>query len=414
VVIHILQPMNKSYIIGFFSIVVTAIILMSATPPWGFFAHKAINRLAVFTLPPDMMPVYKKNIEHLTSQAIAPDMRRFASSNEGIRHYVDADHWGETPFEDIPRQWSKAILKFADYYVVNGNDSVLVRSTNHDLLPHRLEINNAEVINIDSLDVIFKKNYGWQLYDKSWSLPIDSIRNSINYDGPIKSLRIKDRFSSFGISPYNLMDIHNRLTRAFEEHDLQKILRFSADLGHYIADAHVPLHTTENYNGQMTNQVGIHAFWESRLPELFADDEYDYFVGQADYIKDMESYVWEVIENTHSHVEDVLAIERHLKETFPSDLQFCFEERNEKTKRMQCREFSKAFHDAMDGMVEDQMRKAVKSVGDMWFSAWVLAGQPDMQKIADEYQMSEEELAELEELRKQVREGEIKGRDHVN
>jgi len=406
--------MSKSHTIGLLSIALLAIGFISAAPPWGFFAHKEINRLAVFTLPAEMMPVYKKNIEHITSQAIAPDMRRFASSNEGIRHYIDADHWGETPFEDIPRQWSRAILKFADIYVVKGDDSLLISSVNHDSLPQKLLFNNPDAINIDSLDQIFKRNYGWQLYDKSWSFPIDSIRDFVDYDGPYESLRIKDRFSSFGIAPYNLMDIHNRLTRAFEEHDLQKILRFSADLGHYLADVHVPLHTSENYNGQMTNQVGIHAFWESRLPELFADEEYDYFVGQADYIKDMESFVWEVIEHTHSHLDAVLSIEKHLKETFPSDLQFCFEERNNKTKRMECREFSRAFHDAMDGMVEDQMRKAIKAVGDMWLSAWVLAGQPDMQKIADEYKMSAEELAELEELRKKVREGEIKGRDHVN
>jgi len=387
---------------------------MSASTPWGFFAHKEINRLAVFTLPAEMMPVYKKNIEHITSQSIGPDMRRFASSKEGIRHYIDADHWGETPFEDMPRQWSAAILKFADFYVVNGNDSLLIRSVNHKLLPKKLVINSPELVNVDSLDLIFRRNYGWQLYDKSWSFPIDSIANYIAYDGPYQSLRIKDRFSSFGIAPYNLMDVHNRLTRAFEEHDLRKILRYSADIGHYMADSHVPLHTSENYNGQMTNQVGIHAFWESRLPELFANEEYDYFVGQADYIKDMESYVWEVIEHTHSHLEAVLSIEKYLKETFPSDLQFCFEERNEKTKRMQCREFSKAFHDAMDGMVESQMRKAIKAVGDLWLSAWVLAGQPDMEKIANEYKMSDEELAELEELRKQAREGAIKGRDHVN
>ena len=48
----------------------------------------------------------------------------------------------------------------------------------------------------------------------------------------------------------------------------------------------MPLHTTENYNGQMTGQRGIHGFWESRLPELKSKD-YDYFVGRAEYVENI-------------------------------------------------------------------------------------------------------------------------------
>ena len=49
---------------------------------------------------------------------------------------------------------------------------------------------------------------------------------------------------------------------------------------YYVGDAHVPLHTTENYNGKMTGQKGIHGFWESRLPEINADN-YNFFVLKA-------------------------------------------------------------------------------------------------------------------------------------
>ena len=77
------------------------------------------------------------------------------------------------------------------------------------------------------------------------------------------------------------MKMQQRLTKAFQDRDAKKIIQLSSEFGHYIGDAHVPLHTTENYNGQLTNQVGIHAFWESRIPELFADTEFDYFVGKA-------------------------------------------------------------------------------------------------------------------------------------
>jgi hypothetical protein len=52
------------------------------SPDWGFFAHKRINRLAVLTLPPQMMVFFKPNIDYLTDHAVDPDMRRYASKHE--------------------------------------------------------------------------------------------------------------------------------------------------------------------------------------------------------------------------------------------------------------------------------------------------------------------------------------------
>jgi hypothetical protein len=38
-------------------------------------------------------------------------------------------------------------------------------------------------------------------------------------------------------------------------------------LSHYVSDGHVPLHAVVNYDGQLTNQHGLHARWESELFE---------------------------------------------------------------------------------------------------------------------------------------------------
>src|SRR5690242_16771149 len=80
----------------------------------------------------------------------------------------------------------------------------------------------------------------------------------------------EDSLNAHGILPWNIQRVYLQLKDAFFIRNPDRILKLSADLGHYIADAHVPLHTTRNYNGQLTNQIGIHAFWESRLPELFS------------------------------------------------------------------------------------------------------------------------------------------------
>tara|TARA_B110000444_G_C18769497_1_gene561756 strand:- start:763 stop:1032 length:270 start_codon:yes stop_codon:yes gene_type:complete len=71
----------------------------------------------------------------------------------------------------------------------------------------------------------------------------------------------EDTLLAYGIIPWHIQKVFNRLVKAFENHDVDYILKNSADLGHYISDAHVLLHTTENYNGQLTGQKVIHAFF---------------------------------------------------------------------------------------------------------------------------------------------------------
>jgi hypothetical protein len=88
-----------------------------------------------------------------------------------------------------------------------------------------------------------------------------------------------DTLQAYGIVPWWIQIMMGRLSKAFREKDKQAILKTAAELGHYIADAHVPLHVCSNHNGQLTHQEGIHAFWESRVPELFAESDWDFFIG---------------------------------------------------------------------------------------------------------------------------------------
>src|SRR6186713_2680440 len=79
---------------------------------WGFYAHKKINNYAVFLLPPEMMILYKPNMDFITEHAIDPDKRRYAVAEEGPRHYIDIDHYGAYPYDSLPRKWNDALTKF--------------------------------------------------------------------------------------------------------------------------------------------------------------------------------------------------------------------------------------------------------------------------------------------------------------
>jgi len=180
-----------------------------------------------------------------------------------------------------------------------------------------------------------------------------------------------------GILPWQINRSYFALVKAFSEKNLPRILRHSSDIGHYLADAHVPLHTTSNYNGQKTNQVGIHAFWESRLPELFAGG-YDFLVGGAQYVNSPVDEAWRIVRDSHALVDSVLDIEAKLNNAFSPDRKFGYIERNHILIRTYSDAYATAYHEALKGMVERRMQGAIHSIGSFWYSAWVDAGQPDI------------------------------------
>lgn len=388
-------------------------------PVWGFFGHRLINKMAVFTLPPDMIGFYKKNIEYITDHAVDPDKRRYSSKLEAPRHFMDMEEYGTFPFENLPRTWYSFLATYANVFVVNekkdtiklmgkgiwrasGNDYKII----DDGVLNRLGIESCMVSKAKMHHFIaFILNHAYRNDD--WNIPIDSFKvlfpNNAYLDKCTGAFSNSD-FSLHGILPYNLEEMYDRLVRSFISKDVNKILRNSAEIGHYIADAHVPLHTSKNYNGQLTQQDGIHAFWESRIPELFADEEFDFLVGKAKQIDNTNSFFWKVIFDSHEGVSTVLAEEKKLKETFPSDRQFCYENRLQQVIRTQCSEFAKAYNLALDGQVEDRMRESIISVGSIWYSAWVSAGQPDLNALSG-IVISEDDKIYFEQMDKDFQSG---------
>ena len=301
---------------------------------WGFYGHKKINYYAVFLLPPEMMQLYKPNSDFISEHAVDPDMRRYAIAEEGPRHYIDIDHYGVYPFNNLPRKWNEAVEKFTE-----------------------------------------------------------------------------DTLMKYGVVPWWVQTMLYRLTDAFKEKNQARILKLSAEIGHYIADAHVPLHASSNHNGQFTDQRGIHGFWESRIPELLADKEWDFFIGKADYVKNPGDFIWQRVLESAKAADSVLSFEKELTKTFPADKKFSFEERNGITIRQYSSEFCIAYDKKLNGMIERRMRQSIYAIASFWYTAWVNAGQPDLKSLTNK-ELSADDLKEFEELNNAWKNRTIKSRDH--
>lgn len=313
--------------------IVSLLLINQPAHCWGFYAHKKINYYSVFLLPPQMIGFYKKNIQFLTDHAVDPDMRRYAVAEEGARHYIDLDHYGEFPYDSLPRYWTDAVLKYGE-----------------------------------------------------------------------------DTLQRYGIAPWWISIMQKRLTMAFTEKDHAKILKLSAEIGHYLGDLHVPLHACKNHNGQLTGQVGIHAFWESRLPELLAEKEWDMLIGKAVYISSTSSFAWKRVMESAKAADTVLTLERVLSERFPTDKKYAFEERNGKIIRQYSASYSKEYDRMLNGMPERRMRQSIFAIASFWYTAWVNAGQPVLDTI--QVSVSVADQIEFEKLSLAWKNESIKGREH--
>ena len=320
---------RKIIFLLYFLLPIASCLLPTLAFTWGFFAHKKINQLAVFTLPPEMISFYKKNIDYITAHSVDPDRRRYSNPDEGARHYIDVDHYGKHPFDSIPKYWKDAVVKFSE-----------------------------------------------------------------------------DSLKAYGIVPWYVELMMFRLTDAFKEENADKVLYLSANLGHYIEDAHVPLHTTENYNGQLTNQNGIHSFWESRLPELFFD-KWEFFTGRAQYIEKVNDKIWKILKDSYSEKDSVLNFEAQLNKKWDPDKKYSIE----KNKKVYSAEYSAAYDKMLNGMVERRMRDAILDVGSFWYTAWVNAGQPDLSRLMNK-QVADSLKAVQQEVEEKIKKGKVpKGHD---
>src|SRR5579864_3578502 len=93
--------------------VITLVLLSHKSFCWGFYMHEKINYTAVFLLPPQMMILFKPNIDFLTKHAVDPDKRRYMMASEGAHHFIDIDHYGQYPFPNLPRDYLTAIQKYS-------------------------------------------------------------------------------------------------------------------------------------------------------------------------------------------------------------------------------------------------------------------------------------------------------------
>ena len=96
----------------FYLILVLACFSFSKNNLWGFYGHRKITELAIFTLPEEMMAFYKQNAAVIIEKSVAADRRRYVIEAEGPRHYIDLDDYNN--MDSIPKYWFDAVEQYGE------------------------------------------------------------------------------------------------------------------------------------------------------------------------------------------------------------------------------------------------------------------------------------------------------------
>jgi len=186
-----------------------------------------------------------------------------------------------------------------------------------------------------------------------------------------------DSLKKQGLVPWEVNRVYGRLVHAFKNQMKDSVLFYAADLGHYVADAHVPLHTTENHDGQLTGQKGLHVLWESLVPEEELKSYQLYVPTKVEYIKNPQDFIFQILLESHAMLPELFQVEKDVTQEIGLDNKHEIVEKYGKKLKYYTKGFIQAYGRKLGPSIQKRMLLTSNRVASFWYSAWKDAGSPN-------------------------------------
>ena len=189
-----------------------------------------------------------------------------------------------------------------------------------------------------------------------------------------------DTLRKYGTLPWAIMEVKDHLVKAWQDGDSTAIVRASAELSSYAADAFSPLRTTVNYDGQLTNQPGMLALWENQLPERCLTT-YKLAGETARPLKNPLDEIWAALQYSYGFLTATFDLETKVSHGFTPQTKFAYAHKFGRTQRRYSDAFADAYNKEVGGMVDYRLKTAAPFVAALWLTAWQEAGRPDVGRL---------------------------------
>ncbi len=232
---------------------------------------------------------------------------------------------------------------------------------------------NAAFVSEHSIDPDLWRSAGSAGEDPNHFLDMDAFGDprAIDHDEAAHLRRHGAEARVKGRVPWRIAEVYGELVQALRDKHPGPALERAATLGHYVGDAHVPLHSVVNHDGQLTGQKGIHSRWESDLFERFERQIAPRVRPAAATARhDPVELTFEVLLESFQDVPQVLEADRSLA----GARDFADTPENDR--------YGDGYFSALFVREEDRLlarlQRASERLGALWLGAWEDAGRPEL------------------------------------
>jgi len=181
-----------------------------------------------------------------------------------------------------------------------------------------------------------------------------------------------------GLLPWRIADVMDSLGEAISNQSNEKMLRYFSWIAHYVEDAHQPLHVTENYDGQLTNQPGIHSRFETELvkhmisknglnfnPKRLASELVNF-----EPISDKVKFAFDIVLESYNYIEPILEADRFAKDKIPVEKLYRVEKRDGRTRYIYSDDYYSIMNERLGSLVLSRMEKSAVRLAYIWLNVW--------------------------------------------
>jgi hypothetical protein len=192
--------------------------------------------------------------------------------------------------------------------------------------------------------------------DKYGHFPFEALPRS--YKAAVNKFG-KSKIDANGLLPWEIGVYIQKLTEAMKLGHWDEARLDAAILAFYVAEAHDPFNTTENFDGRLTDQKGINERFGTTLIDRFSSF-FPMRPNDGSFITDPTDHAFEACLSAHSWLEVIELADRnaHLESKSYND------------------EYFDRFYNQSAGTLIRQLSDAATDVGSYWLTAWTNAGRP--------------------------------------
>jgi hypothetical protein len=173
--------------------------------------------------------------------------------------------------------------------------------------------------------------------------------------------QIDARSDEIGVAPWTILSLLDDMTEAMRTNDWLWAARCGAAMSHYVADLHMPLHCTRNFNGQETWQHGIHSRWESDMTKAFFRPEL-MTPPPAAYLEDPFRALLDWVAESYALVPQVLRADIIAKRAADGSTE--------------TETYYLKLWELTGDLVNRRISEAAGNLSSIWYTAWINAGRP--------------------------------------